>query len=513
MKEIGSNFWITPEDIESPTKSLFSPAVFNCDGSDYAWLSTGRSAIRLAIETIESRNSKVRKTVCLPGFTCDTVYEPFMQSGYEIVSLPCDRHLRFDKDTFFNIIDKTNPGIILLHKYFGFDSLELDEGDISKLHEKGIIIIEDCTQSLYSDIPRIDADYYIASIRKWCGVPDGAFCVCKEGSLIEKPIDSDVELEKLKTEASISKYEYIVNGMGDKQTFLNQYRVAEALLDSRLEFFKISPLSAKIQSKLDIESLKSKRRSNYESLLKGLKGIVGITPIFGELAREVPLYFPVLCEDRNRIQRTLAESNIFAPIVWPKQDDCPPINEEMQYIYDHILCIPIDQRYSNDDMNRINEILKNNLPIGKWMNWEEILPYRDLIIHWEEEVTIKYHYPDKELPKSFFEEKFDNLKLYLEKGNTFFWGLKDHDELVGYYWGYISEFLFERTWYARSSFLREDMRGKGYGLLAKLAAIEKAKECGCVMMESMYAPFNNAQEKIYKKLGYQISRIEVVKKL
>ena len=58
-----------------------TPNIFNCKGEDYVWLSTCRSAIKLVIETIEKRNNQINKVVCLPAFTCNTVFEPFIHAG------------------------------------------------------------------------------------------------------------------------------------------------------------------------------------------------------------------------------------------------------------------------------------------------------------------------------------------------------------------------------------------------------------------------------------------------
>jgi dTDP-4-amino-4,6-dideoxygalactose transaminase len=36
------------------------------------------------------------------------------------------------------------------------------------------------------------------------------------------------------------------------------------------------------------------------------------------------------------------------------------VDEDADYLYDHILCIPIDQRYGEDDMKRvINTLIQN----------------------------------------------------------------------------------------------------------------------------------------------------------
>ena len=62
---------------------------------------------------------------------------------------------------------------------------------------------------------------------------------------------------------------------------------------------------------------------------------------------------PILCLQRKKLQSFLAEYRIYAPVVWSKDDKCPQICDEAQKIYDNILCLPIDQRYDADDMERM----------------------------------------------------------------------------------------------------------------------------------------------------------------
>ena len=250
---------------------------------------------------------------------------------------------------------------MLFHRYFGVDSIaDIDEA-VNELRNAGIIVIEDCTQCLYSTFKRANADYVVASIRKWCGVPDGGFAVCKDGSFENKPEKKDTELEEAKKEASILKYQYLFEGAGYRNVFLTKYRKAEDILDEEKLYFTISDLSAAIQSNLDIESLKQKRRENYKIIAEGLKEVEGITVITEVLAEdEVPLYCPILSEHRFDIQKLLVKNAIYAPIVWLKADSCPAVDEDADYLYDHILCIPIDQRYGEDDMKRvINTLIQN----------------------------------------------------------------------------------------------------------------------------------------------------------
>lgn len=361
MREIGSNFWISKEELEEGYfESVdYSPLKLGFEGSDFTWTSNGRSAIKLVIKDIENRNPQINKTVCIPSFTCHTVYEPFINTGYKVHTYPIDKNLKIKGKDLVDSALNCNANIILIHRYFGFDTLPDGSEAISILRQHGIVIIEDCTQSLYSDFPRLDMDYYVGSIRKWCGVPDGGFAICKSGRLSSKPLNPDFNLGDAKIKASLSKYDYLFHGIGDKESYLQQYREAEEILCNQEMIFDIFPASLHIQKNLNVEVLNNKRRHNFQYLLKGLDGVQGIEPIFKTLPENVvPLYFPILCEDRKLVQSALAKNDIYAPVVWTKQDNCPPVLEDADFIYNHILCIPIDQRYNEDDMMRIVNVLK-----------------------------------------------------------------------------------------------------------------------------------------------------------
>lgn len=360
LSEIGSNFWLSPDDVKGEAKNI-NPNLFGCDGSDYVWLSTGRSAISYVIKTIEERNPNVNKVVCLPAFTCHTVFEPFVKAGYKVCTLPVDKELRTKYKDILNKIQQEKAGILLIHRYFGFDTLPDFDDIFPTIKELGVVVIEDCTQSMYSDFPKSNADYLVGSIRKWCGVPDGGYAVCRQGKFNNKPIKSDIELQDAKRKACEQKYSYLFEAEGSKDGYLRSFRIAEDILSSRDEFYKVSELTIIVQSNLDVDDLKKRRRNNYLQILSGLSDIKDIIPIFNKLSDlEVPLYFPILCEDREHIQKSLVNNSIYAPVVWPKDVTCPEVPNEADYIYEHILCIPIDQRYDFDDMQRIISCLHDN---------------------------------------------------------------------------------------------------------------------------------------------------------
>lgn len=360
QSEIGSNFWITPNELKTYSPSDLCTSQFGCLGSDYVWLSTGRSATSYILDTIAERKSNIKKVAVLPPFTCHTVIEPFLSKGYEIHTYHVGCNLMSSIDDILKVIDSVQPGILLFHRYFGKDTIKGIDNVISDLRRRGIIIIEDCTQCLYSSFNKTEADYFVGSIRKWCGVPDGGFAVCREGAFSNKPNQIDIALQKAKKEASILKYKYLFEGKGDKSLFLNKYREAEDILDAQNHYYTISDLSALIQNNLDVQHLTQRRRTNYQVIENKLSKCQNVKLVFEHIDEdEVPLYCPILCIERQKIQKTLVENRIYAPVVWPKADCCPKVDMDSEYVYAHILCIPIDQRYSEDDMERVIEVIKS----------------------------------------------------------------------------------------------------------------------------------------------------------
>lgn len=359
LSEIGSNFWINPHE-RLEDKPLGTPERFGCKGEDYVWLSTGRSSISFAIKTIEERNPQLKRTAVLPPFTCHTVIEPFLNNGYEVVHYPVNEKLETTDELILQCALDHDASVVLFHRYYGFHTVNNADKLCDELRKRNKFSIEDCTQCLYDGNAKSSADFCVGSIRKWQGTPDGGFTVCREGNLNDKPEQTDVTLEQAKVKASYAKYRFLFEHEGEKPAFLQLYREAEDILEAQNVFQRISHTSEQMQSSLDVNYLCERRRKNFMILLEGLKGVDMVHPLFDSIGEDVvPLYFPMLVKDRVSLQAHLVKHSIYAPVVWPKPDCIGKICKEADDLYQHLLCIPIDQRYGEDDMNRVVETIKN----------------------------------------------------------------------------------------------------------------------------------------------------------
>lgn len=350
-KEIGSYFELNPSDIYS---TVYTQKEFDFMGEGI-YLSTCRSAICMALGDINPS----LKIALLPGFTCHAVVQPFVNMGYEVIPFSINNKLEIDFEDLNGKVNKYKPSVILFHDYFGFDSnVKMRISGLSEnLKERGIKIINDQTQSMFSSYDIIEGDYYVGSIRKWMGIPDGAYI---KATQFNSSYDVDNELEIAKIEAMTYKYKYLFDNEGTKEMVLKKFKNAELILDSREEPYSISNTSKVLLEKYNIDTLKKTRQKNGRTLLKVIRDVNDLEVPFEEVSeKEVPFYIPILVKrKRKELQRYLANNNVFATVIW----GCPEeykncLSVETQNIYEQILCIPCDQRYSVEDMEYIGSLI------------------------------------------------------------------------------------------------------------------------------------------------------------
>ena len=358
--EIGSNFWLAPE-----TKFVVEELDnedFGLPEGDMAFTSTGRGAILLVIAHMKQQ----RKVALLPSFTCSSVILPFVENGYQVDYYDIEKDLTISKERFLEKAEKMQPSVILVQNYYGFDTLTPMNEVFGNLQKQGVVIIEDVTHSLYSGIPRLTADYYVTSLRKWFGIPEGGMALSQKGPFQAKPTDSDSELERAKLDALYGKYRYIMEGIGEKPEVLGKCRDAETMLENQGGIHGLGDCSKAILANVDVAALQKQRRENYGFLVEKVNGLQSINAVFPTMPDAVvPLFLPVFTvaeSDRKLLQAYLSARSVYAPILWPSFDGEKGLSLEnasptVKWVYKHILCIPVDQRYGLEDMAHIADVL------------------------------------------------------------------------------------------------------------------------------------------------------------
>ncbi len=350
-KEIGSEFW-TDETYENYHHSMFTK-----DSRKEKFLLSGRTALDYIIQ--DAQESYQLDAIWLPSYCCHTMVEPFVRHNIKVEFY----------DTFWNgkelvldIPEIQAQDALYIMQYFG--CIRDYPKRVWNIHEQGSLIIEDNTHTAICEGNKADlADYSYGSYRKWAFLPGIALAKKEHGDfIVTVPEEMNEQYLRLRNHAAHQKERYIKLGaVEDKETYLEEFRVAEEILDHDYIDYAADPYSFDQLCHLDIVRIKAKRRENARILLDGLRDMEIVTPIFPSLEeKDVPLFVPIIVQDgyRNKLRKYLTDSSIYCPIHWQISEFHAGITKKGQKIYEDELSLICDQRYDDEDMYRMLDALK-----------------------------------------------------------------------------------------------------------------------------------------------------------
>lgn len=329
IKEIGSEFWDVPTTGQNN----------NVFPEETQWFLAGRSALQAIIKELKDCH-----TVAMPSWCCDSMIKPFTDAGFEIYFYP----VFWDSGLVQEICYDCD--ILFLMDYFGYSSSKPDTIDY-----KGIII-RDVTHSLFSSTYS-DADYYFGSLRKWCGVWTGGYAWTSDGHKMELFSFDDYGYAALRKKAMELKSSYI-NGYEEKtkdKEYLKIFDSAEDILEN-IGIIPANEQDVWLAHRIDINGMRSQRRANADILMRAFKDWL----IFPEMtSTDCPMFVSVLVPDdmRDKLRRFLINNDIYCPVHWPVSS-YHKLNENERFIYDNELSLVCDQRYTEEDMQRIIDTIR-----------------------------------------------------------------------------------------------------------------------------------------------------------
>lgn len=298
---------------------------------------------RTGIETVLKQIPNAKKAM-LPSYCCDSMIQPFRDFGIEVGYYP----VNFKERLIVEAIIPDDTDIFLWCNYFGFS---VPMPDLSGFNG---IIIEDITHSLLSvDSYHIQSHYIVASLRKWEPIYCGGYCAALNNTLDHKPtISPPEEFLNLKSSAMKLKADYLSNLNGEmKSRYLSMFGESNQWVTDNYSGLSIDRWSKEYLSNVDVAEQKKIRINNAKTLYEGLKDSVEF--LFPEEDMNCPLFVPILLNNRDEVRRVLTANQIYCPVHWPKPEDCE------SNLYANELSLICDQRYSDDDMERIVCILKS----------------------------------------------------------------------------------------------------------------------------------------------------------
>lgn len=291
-------------------------------------LNSGRTALELILRTLNYSK------VYVPYYICDVVLDVFdkCNTTYEFYSINIDFEPIFDFSTIHE-----NEGFLYIN-YFGIKNTFIED-----LIRKCNNLIIDNSQSFFSKsyhkIPSFN------SCRKFFGVPDGAYLYLDKPCQVDFPLDhSERRFIHL-----LKRVEY-----GPEIAYKDYIRIEKSF--KKQEIKQMSLLTKGLLSNLDYELVRNKRRDNYLFLQTYLSKYNQLNlPLPKD---SVPMVYPFMIENGAHFRKILIENKVYVATYWSNVLKLVLKDSLESNFTQNIIPLPIDQRYSPNDLIRILELLK-----------------------------------------------------------------------------------------------------------------------------------------------------------
>ena len=271
----------------------------------------------------------------MPIYTCPSVWNAVINSGCSVTPYEIDYNfyplINFPKDekTFF-----------IYTNYFG-----LFEDNVEQLCGDNVNCIVDNAQAFFSKAKGSAAIY---SPRKFFGIPDGGLLISNlsDNSELAQSYSYDSCMHLLKRVDLSSDEAY------------PDYRLNEDKIE-RLPIKRMSTLTHSILNSINYDMVKQKRIRNYRHLSNKLSSL-NLHNI--DLTKDsVPMVYPFFTTDQN-LRRKLIANKVYVATYWnPDGRSVCMTSESATNLRDSLIPLPIDQRYSIEEMDTVVDILVDEI--------------------------------------------------------------------------------------------------------------------------------------------------------
>lgn len=269
--------------------------------------------------------------VYLPYFLCDSV-----RLVLEREMIPFEEY-RIDR-TFLPRLDiNTKPDeAVYIVNYYGL----IDEGQLINLKNRyGNIVVDNAQAFFARPIEGIDTLY---SCRKFFGVPDGGYAYTD--AELRDDIPMDVSMGRMKH--ILGRFEG--NSASDYYDDFNNNDESF----KEIELRHMSKLTHNILGAIDYQEAKRRREDNFLFLSKAL----GDYNYLKLQCPPGPYAYPFYTPNGMTVKKQLAKMKVYVATLWPNVLGSG-MDIETEYT-ENILPLPCDQRYSEMDMQRIVDAVR-----------------------------------------------------------------------------------------------------------------------------------------------------------
>lgn len=349
LKPIGGEPWFDT--------NLFCHTLNQLEQASGTFLSGGQSSLNFIVKNLQMKADEI---ILLPSYLCPTIVQNLDRNHARYSFYTINSDLSINISDLQAKIDKNKVKAVFFIDYFGFYHQAETKEYLKSLKEKNIILIEDAAQMLWLEKKEFIGDFTFNSYRKFLPI-DGSIVISEQAGYYEGKADA---YYALMNEGRMKITSYVKYGLGNVEVFVRLFSKADEAYGKSTEINGMMEISKQLLNQLDIDYIGQVRRRNYIYLFDQLSEIVGITPLFDKnlLGDQIPIGFPILIKNRDKIRKELRAKAIFCPVHWPLLEE-KWIHEYPDSITlaENLMTLPIDARYEKEDLDRLLRELLNLL--------------------------------------------------------------------------------------------------------------------------------------------------------
>ena len=288
-------------------------------------LNCGRNALAYLIK---ARNIK---KILIPKFLCDSIQKLCKRENVQY------KYYSIGKDFLPLSIDLASDEWLYIVNFYGQISNEILEMLVNQYQR---VIIDNVQAYFQMPISNVDTIY---TCRKFFGVADGAF------------LYTDAKLgQNLELDESFDRMRFLLGRFERTAAeFYSEYAANNDMFENE-PIKKMSKLTDNLLRGIQYEKVKRIRTENFKLLHTEFSDV-------NKLVLTVPngaFMYPLYIENGTEIRKKLQKEKVYIPTLWPDVFDvCEPF--ELEYdLAANILPLPCDQRYDENDILNLINIIK-----------------------------------------------------------------------------------------------------------------------------------------------------------
>lgn len=293
-------------------------------GTNCRYVNCGRAALRLILQHLPTAPARV----WIPRFVCDTVAEAPASLGVPVLR--------------YNITEQLHPilphelrenDVVVLVNYFGLTAAALEEA----ARACPCPVVADATTALYSPAPQGIPAFY--SPRKFAGLADGGIAVAPFPLATDLPEDagSDHRTAALLQDASPQRVQEAEDAL---------CAIPKNMGTATQRLMLSTPWAA----------YATRRIRNYHCLHRSLQHINRLS--LPQNPQHAPICYPLVCGIPG-LRDSLIDAGVRLPLYWPEVIEATDATQTENKLARTLLPLPLDQRYTPEDMERLVELIMN----------------------------------------------------------------------------------------------------------------------------------------------------------